>query len=355
MGPLWDFFLLPSEGLSGGIMIIWRVEVASFSVVKKLDQCVIGDLNVFNKGVWRISTIYGSKETHKRRLLWECVQEHSQTDIPYVIGGYFNCMLAKEDKKGWRKFVFSQGPMEMLKFMNENDFHEVGFVGSRFNWCNNKVGGGRILERLDRCILNYLAINKIQIDVVRHLARVASDHSPIVLKIYDSVSNGRRCLKFEDAWLSFKTLAYIISNVWKKNFMGDDMEILNKKCKRSLKDLFFWSKFKLKEFSKEKDRLKAEISQIQEEEASEGWLDDEKLWLLRSKVKELNFILNCLNTWWRQRAKVKWIEAGDSNTKFFHTFANARRKANWISQVRNADGILIDEPKEVEEVFFNFF
>ncbi|KAI0522544.1 hypothetical protein KFK09_004924 [Dendrobium nobile] len=243
----------------------------------------------------------------------------------------------------------------MIKFMNDNDYHEVRIVGPRYTWCNNKVGGGRILERLDRCILNSLAINKIQIAVVRHLTRVALDHSPIVLKLYESVSRGRRSFKFEVAWLTFKTVAHIVSNGWKKAYMGDDMEVLNKKCRRTLKDLFYWSKFKLKEFSKEKDRLKAEIFQLQEEEARVGWLDGEKLRLFRAKIKELNVILNCLNTWWKQRSKVKWIEDGDSNTKFFHSLANARRNVNLISQVKDAYGAMTEEPKGLEDMFLKFF
>ncbi|XP_028552631.1 uncharacterized protein LOC114580163 [Dendrobium catenatum] len=133
------------------------------------------------------------------------------------------------------------------------------------------------------------------------------------------------------------------------------MEVLNKKCKRALNNLYYWSKFKLKDFSTEKESLKVEILQIQEDEAREGKLDNEKLWLLRSKVKKLNVILNCLNTWWKQRAKVKLVEEGDSNTKFFHVFANGRRNANWIYQVKNASGRISEDPREVEEIFLRFF
>ncbi|XP_020673446.1 uncharacterized protein LOC110093037 [Dendrobium catenatum] len=199
-----------------------------------------------------------------------------------------------------------------MKFMNDNDYHDVGNFGPRYTWCNNKVGGGRILERLDRCILNSLSINEIQIAVVRHLDRVASDHSPIVLKIYESVSRGRRCIKFEDAWLSYKIATHIVSNRWKKVFMGDDMEVLNKKMQRTLKDLFYLSEVRLKEFSKVKDRLKAKIFQIQEEEARNGWLNEDKLLVLRAKVKDLNVILNCLNTL-RENTRLP----SDFSAKFF--------------------------------------
>ncbi|XP_020690594.1 uncharacterized protein LOC110105427 [Dendrobium catenatum] len=355
MGPNWDFFILPSEGLSGGIMILWRTDIASFSVLKTIYQYVIGDLNVFKKGSWMIATVYGSKEVHKRRLLWDCIHEQLQRKIPSIIGGDFNCILSQEERRGGKKFIFFQGSLEMLKFMNDSDYHDIGVVGPRYTWCNNKVGSGRILKRLDRCLLNSMDLQNIQIIVVRHLARVASDHCPIVLKLFDETRRLARSIKFEDVWLSFKTSEHIVSKIWKKNFVGDDMEVLNKKCKRTLNDLFYWSKNKLKDFSSENDRLKADIVLLQEEEARKGWLDDEKLWKLRAKVREFNVILNYLNTWWKQRAKVKWVVEGDSNTKFFHAFANARRNSNWISQVKNLEGLITEDPREVEEVFFNFF
>ncbi|XP_020687422.1 uncharacterized protein LOC110103161 [Dendrobium catenatum] len=343
MGPNWDFFILPSKGLSGGIMILWRFDIGSFTVLKNIDQCVIGDLNAFNNGCWMITTVFGNKEAYKRRLFWDCIQEQSQRKIPYVIGGDFNCILSQEEKRGCKKFVYSQGSLEMLKFMNDNDYHDIGMVGPRYTWCNNKHGSARILERLDRCLLNSLAIQKIQIVMVRHLARLASDHCPIVLKIFVEIRSMARCIKFEDVLLSFKTSKHIVSKTWKKYFVGDEMEILNKKFKKALNDLFHWSKNKLEDFSREKSRLKAEILLLQEEEATNGWLEDEKVWMLKSKVKELNVILNHLNTWWKERAKVKWNVEGDSNTKFFHSFANAKRNTNWISHDKNMEGQITED------------
>ncbi|XP_020679222.1 uncharacterized protein LOC110097282 [Dendrobium catenatum] len=162
--------------------------------------------------------------------------------------------------------------------MNDNDYHDVGVVGPRYTWCNNKVGSGRILKRFDSCLLNSMALQNIQIAVVRHLARVASDHFPIVLKLFEVSIRMRRYIKFEEVWLSFKIAAHIVSKGWKKNYVGDDMEVLNKKYKRNLNDLFYYSKNKLKDFSSEKERLKAEIILLQKEEARNGWMDEENLW-----------------------------------------------------------------------------
>ncbi|PKU86693.1 threonine dehydratase [Dendrobium catenatum] len=241
-------------------MVLWRSDLASFSVLKEADQCIIRDLNVFNKGVWMIATIYGHKEVIKRRELWGSLHEVSNRKIPFIVGGDFNCILSQEDKRGGRKFVFSQGPKEMADFLNVNDLHDVGFVGPRFTWCNNKSGGERILERLDSCLLNSIAINGVQVAVVRHLARVASDHCSIVLKIFNNSYKRNGMLKFEDFWISYKASSFIIARVWRKVYQGSDMEILNKKCKKELKELFYWSKARIRDFSFEKEKLKEEIS-----------------------------------------------------------------------------------------------
>lgn len=79
------------------------------------------------------------------------------------------------------------------------------------------------------------------------------------------------------------------------------------------------------------------------------------MYVFRSKICELKANLARLNTWWRQSAKVKWIEEGDSNTKFFHTFVIVRRQGNWINQVKHANGILLEDHKDIEKICFNYF
>ncbi|PKU66269.1 integrator complex subunit 11 [Dendrobium catenatum] len=172
-----------------------------------------------------IATVYGKKDVMKRRELWSNLDEVSNRKLPFIVGGDFNCILSQDDKRGGRKFAFSQGPKEMADFLNVNDLHDVGFVGQKYTWCNNKSGGDRILERLDRCFLNSIAINKINNAVVRHLARVASDHCPIVLKILDNQFQKVGIIKFEDVWISFKASSLIIERVWRKKQISDE-EIL---------------------------------------------------------------------------------------------------------------------------------
>ncbi|KAL0925470.1 hypothetical protein M5K25_003802 [Dendrobium thyrsiflorum] len=355
IGVDWDFFCVPSNGLSGGILILWKSKFSNFKALESSSQFVIGDLEVANKGCWRIATIYGSKEVLSRRLIWSSLEKFSSKEIPMIIGGDFNCLLSKEDKRGGKTFTFSLGSKEMKNFLACNDFHKPAFVGPRFTWCNNKLGEERILERLDRCFFNSIVLNYPYHIVVRHLARIASDHCPIILNLLVFNSNSNKNIKFENVWSSYPASLGIVKGAWEKNAFGSPSQILNIKSKRSLKALFFWSKSKFKSFSESKEVLMKEILVLQEKESREGWLSEEDSWILKSKLNELNSILAKLSTWWKQRAKVKWCVEGDRNSKFFQSFANAWSKSNYIHKIKDGNGCMVEDPFLIEDCFFRFF
>ncbi|XP_020689786.1 uncharacterized protein LOC110104856 [Dendrobium catenatum] len=290
----------------------------------------------------------------ERKSLWEILEKVYADNKPSVIGGDFNCILSQEEKRGGKKFVFSQGAKDMKMFMSNNDFREVGFVGSKFTWCNNKEGGCRILKRLDRCLINSFAMNSIHLAVVKHLSHIALDHCPIVLEVFKSVESHYKSFDFEDVWATCHGAFAIVENTWKKGRGNDPAISLNLKFKRTLQVLFYWSNVKFKSLNVLRDSLKKEIYDLQLEEAEE-MLNEAKLLLLKKMVNELNCTLARLNIWWRQRAKARWLEEGDSNSAFFHSFVNARRSSNWINHVKNEDGVLTDQLNEIESIFSNFF
>ncbi|XP_020673920.2 uncharacterized protein LOC110093389 [Dendrobium catenatum] len=228
------------------------------------------------------------------------------------------------------------------------------FLG-QFTWCNNKIGGARILERLDRCFLNSKAMNFSTNLVLRHLARISSDHSPILLHMSSNVAPIKRSLKFEDIWASYQASFYVVKKEWNKNYSGNPSQIMNAKFRRSLKSLFYWSKAKLRDLNLLKDCLMEEINKIQISESDKGWLTDEECWVLKAKTDELNSTLARLNGWWKQRAKSKWLADGDGNTRFYHSFANGRRSSNRIIKIKNEEGTVVEDSNQIEEVIWHFF
>ncbi|XP_020694515.1 uncharacterized protein LOC110108281 [Dendrobium catenatum] len=260
--------------------------MAKFSLLDASPQCVIGEFSIFNKGKWIVSTVYGNKNPHIRRKLREKLEVYCDKEIPLVVGGDFNCVLSQEEKRGGKKFSFSQGMQEMSAFMSRNDLLDVGM--------------------------------------------------------------------YEDVWASFLASKSIVLKTWNKPVNGDAMNVINVKCKRTLRALHYWSKAKMKNFMEIKDVLNKEIVNLQLEESFGHGLNEEKLLLLRAKIQEFNLNLARLSTWWRQRSKLKWIQENDMNSKFFHYFANGRRLGNSIRQLKDEDGILVEENAEIEEILMNF-
>lgn len=53
---------------------------------------------------------------------------------------------------------------------------------------------------------------------------------------------------------------------------------------------------------------------------------------LKDKLRKVlnDEALNDEASLWRSWAKQHWLREGDGNTRFFHSVANGRRRANWI-------------------------
>ncbi|KAL0918950.1 hypothetical protein M5K25_011001 [Dendrobium thyrsiflorum] len=288
-----DFFQHPVEGVSSGILVVWNRNVMSFDVVEHSSQLVFGVLNIPSIGTWNVATVYGNKLCQVRRSLWEQLEKCVVGDVPSIMGGDFNCILCKEEKKKGAG----------------------GTVGPSYTWCNKKEGVARIWERLDRCLLNSAALQMVPLAKIKHLARVAFDHSPIVFKLDEKHYNKTKKFRFEDTWRSYPAAWSIVVNSWKKADFGNEVDVLRRKLRRTMKALFFWNKNKCKDLCVLKEQLKKEILELQLEESTKEGISLESLVLLRSKVHDLNVTLRRLSTWWNQRAKAKWHEEGDTNSE----------------------------------------
>ncbi|KAI0488519.1 hypothetical protein KFK09_028353 [Dendrobium nobile] len=355
IGSEWDYYLHPSSGNSGGILILWKKEFASFEMVDHSSQVVIGQLITNALGKWNIATVYGRKDAHTRRSLWSKLENYLSGDDPCIIGGDFNCIISKEDKRGGKRFFLSKGSKDMKNFMMNNDFHDIRFVGPSYTWCNNKEGNSRIWERLDRCLLNSKAIHKVPMVKVRHLPRVASDHAPISINIVENHNQKSGFIRFEDTWKTYPATWNIVLKAWKKMDYGSNAEILQRLLRRAVKALCYWNRNKCRDLNLLRDELKKEILMLQTEEANEGGLTVDKLKLLRNKVHELNVTLSRLSTWWNQRSKISWHQDGDINSNFFHQYASAKMNGNMIWQVKDENGTVVDDLEQIEAVFYNFF
>ncbi|PKU60216.1 hypothetical protein MA16_Dca027102 [Dendrobium catenatum] len=50
LGSNWSSSAVPAAGLSGGIMVLWRNDLATFSVIEATSQMILGNLEVQSQG-----------------------------------------------------------------------------------------------------------------------------------------------------------------------------------------------------------------------------------------------------------------------------------------------------------------
>lgn len=60
-------------------------------------------------------------------------------------------------------------------------------------------------------------------------------------------------------------------------------------------------------------------------------------------------------SFFRQKSRVKWLEEGDRNTKFFHHYIKKRQIRNRILSVMDASGFQITEPELVHQHFVRHY
>ncbi|XP_020688349.2 uncharacterized protein LOC110103833 [Dendrobium catenatum] len=356
IGNEWDFVHFPAVRLSGGLLALWRSDVTRFELITVMDQVLIGILVFPNDQKWIVAVVYACKDYHGRRTLWDTIGASINAEFSVIVEGDFNCCLDQCEKKGGKRFKYSICAQEMAGFLVDNDLHDLGYLGPKFTWSNNKIGNNKILVRLDRVLMNTEGLRLAPLGTVRHLLCIASDHSPLLLNLSPGNPRPRsKWIRFEDIWMTYPATWKLEWKNWRKEDYELPADVLNQKCQRTLRALFFWSRNRLKELGGLKDLLEGRIQELQMLESSNVGLSEAQDLELHKLAVELNSTLAQMVTCWRQRAKTKWLEEGDANSHFFHSFATARRRGNRIVEVQNSSGEKITEQELIQQEFLEFF
>lgn len=73
----------------------------------------------------------------------------------------------------------------------------MGFMGNKYAWCNGRQGRAFDQERLDRGLANGEWRCLFPNAIVKHLPRIFSDHSPLLLDRMEDNNTGPHPFRFE--------------------------------------------------------------------------------------------------------------------------------------------------------------
>jgi hypothetical protein len=162
---------------------------------------------------------------------------------------------------------------------------------------------------------------------VRALTRSGSDHTPLIIDSGDQAYKGNKVnFSFELSWLKIEGFFQIVAQEWASISVGSNsMERWQNKIRHLRSFLRGWARDLSGQYKIEKERLskiidnldkKAEIVPLNEEERISMRVANETLAKLRRSEESK----------WAQRAKIKHIQEGGDNTKYFHLIANGKNR-----------------------------
>lgn len=229
----------------------------------------------------------------------------------------------------------------------------MNLKGCRFTWASNPRQGKITKERLDRILVNWSWRSVFQNAYGIALPLVSSDHSPIVLFL-KAKSRGAKQFKFEAYWVEHEECHATIKEAWdntdNENQENNSWQILLQKKDNTKRALSEWHTRTFQRDDKEIERLKERIQIIQNSSNSEDDWNEVKF--LQGKIKDL---WKQEEIYWNQRSRIKWLNWGDQNTKFFHASTVQRRERNRIERIKNDQGAWVEGQAQINLAVHNFF
>lgn len=318
------FLATEATGFAGGIWLLWDMTKIQVDPFVLNDQMIMAAISCQGRNPFLLSIIYASPNPSFRLQLWEYIKTlGTLIDVPWLLLGDFNQVVAACDKRGGRPFRPSKA-QPLIDMIQECHLLDLGFQGPQFTWTNGRKGLANIRERIDRAWCNLAWHHHFESAWVRHVVRAHSDHHSILLgglAVHPPVRF--RGFRFLEAWFSHPEFTSTVEALWTEEPSGLSKSFANLK-----NGLLEWNRITFRNIFERKKRCNARLLGIQR--SLEFQYKPSLAKLGRQLQLELAGILEQEESFWRQKARCKWHTAGEQNTRYFHATVVARQRQNHI-------------------------
>ncbi|XP_012435292.1 uncharacterized protein LOC105761896 [Gossypium raimondii] len=185
---------------------------------------------------------------------------------------------------------------------------DMGYTRNWFSWERGNFLETNIQECLDRGVANEDWMSIFPEAIIQHIPYSFSDHCPLLIttKRKDN-ERPERSFKFEAWWVLEDSFVEEVRCIW-DNSSGD----LLQKLERVRKGLDRWASRIRRSRKVKKEVLTSRLIELMESER-----DDKNLAELSDMKIQLNFEIGKDERYWKQRARVNWLQFGNRNTAFF--------------------------------------
>ncbi|GJS41229.1 hypothetical protein Tco_0566272 [Tanacetum coccineum] len=284
------------------------------------------------------SFIYVGNLVTERRLLWADLSLYKLVvrGMPWTLLGEFIVELNFEDTYSGSSSL-STAMMEFKDCVSDIEVSDINYSGLNYTWNQKPKTGGGILKKLDRIMGNVKFLDVFSGAHAYFQPYRIFDHSPSVLKIPDLPMNKPKPFKFFSFITHKSKFLDVVSLHWNEAVQGYFMYQVTTKLKALKKPL----RKLVHDHGNLHDRvnkLRLELDVVQKALDScpmdQNLRDEEAIYLHafnEAKLDEERFL--------KQKAKIKWLEAGDSNSAYFHKSLKGRNQRSRIDTIRIANNV----------------
>lgn len=272
-----------------------------------------------------LTVVYAKCSRSDRISLWASLlslgQHIDSLQRPWLVGGDFNAISSLEEHVG-RSSPDLGSMRDFSNFITDCGLLELPTSGGPFTWTGVRHSG-RVWKRLDRLLVNHFWSSTDWQASVDILSRTTSDHSPLLLKVDRPDSHVPRPFRFQNFWLGRSDFMPLVEANWSLpvDFHGSYRFAWKlKRLKGALKE---WNKSVVGNIFYNLKQAEVQVNSLQSHFDASG-LDADLLRLNEAQAHYLR-ALSDEESYWKQRARVKWLHEGDLNTKFFHATTKEKR------------------------------
>ncbi|XP_039020242.1 uncharacterized protein LOC120152010 [Hibiscus syriacus] len=257
-----------------------------------------------------VTAVYGLNDGNARRHLWNQLISLDIVNLPWLVGGDFNIILNTEESSGSINSSTLADISDFRSCVENLGVFDHPFTGPLLTW-SNKQQDSYLARKLDRVLVNSAWIDAFPESDVEFLTPGDSDHCPAVM------------------WLR-KAAPVPVE--------GNPAQVLFQKLKRLKCPLRYLNKSHFNDISNQVKLKREELMCIQLVNLSVGSIVNDEM----QAERELHSLEEAEMLFYKQKAKVSWINEGDQGTRFFHSMVARKRKSSTIRLLFDQSGTRLD-------------
>ena len=335
-----------TETRGGLVLFCWGPFVVD--VVEKAGNFLFCKITAMNGKIWHVLFLYGESQLQHRAPQWHHLQHLLQPYSSYLIMGDINQLDQYSDKLGGSPFI--RGWTDIIQWKIDLQLQDIPFTGPRFTWSNNRDDENLIMERLDRGYATDAWMLEFPDTFLQNLPITHSDHAPIFLQTQVTTRFARRPYQIENWSLNYDEVNMMVYEIWNMHIVGSPsyrltrrLQILRNRLKTwCLDKRLFWGV----NWKSILDKLEHLGTQVQTCDQGRVYLQHQ-----RPMIEEINMACS----YWRQRMKERYTQAGDLPTKLLFRRFHQKQRSNHIHMLQDGHGSWVSQPQDLTDLIQGHF